>query len=53
MSPSSATVELLARFPGPVAISGRTSGLPDTYGLAADDLANLMEQWHGRALEWR
>ena len=32
------------------AISGHTSGLPDTYGLAPADLARLMQQWRERAL---
>ena len=33
-----------------VAIAGRGAGLPDTYGLSADDLAHLMAQWRERAL---
>jgi hypothetical protein len=33
-----------------VAIAGRGAGLPDTYGLSADDLAQLMAQWRERAL---
>jgi hypothetical protein len=32
------------------AIVGRNAGLPDTYGLSADDLARLMAQWCERAL---
>ena len=32
------------------AISGHTSGLPDTYGLAPADLARLMQQWRERAI---
>jgi hypothetical protein len=30
---------------------GRNAGLPDTYGLSADELANLMNQWRERALK--
>jgi hypothetical protein len=33
-----------------VAVSGRNSGLPDSYGLSEADLANLMTQWRSRAL---
>ena len=33
-----------------VGIVGRNAALPDTYGLSADDLAQLMAQWSGRAL---
>jgi hypothetical protein len=33
-----------------VAIAGRGAGLPDTYGLSADDLAQLMAQWRDRAV---
>jgi hypothetical protein len=33
-----------------VGIVGHNAGLPDTYGLAADDLAQLMAQWGERAL---
>jgi len=33
-----------------VAIAGRNSGLPDTYGLAAAELAHVMTQWRERAL---
>jgi hypothetical protein len=33
-----------------IAIVGRNAGLPDTYGLSADDLARLMAQWRERAL---
>jgi hypothetical protein len=33
-----------------VGIAGRNSALPDTYGLSADDLAQLMAQWRERAL---
>jgi hypothetical protein len=33
-----------------VGIVGRNAGLPDTYGLSADDLAQLMAQWRDRAL---
>ena len=33
-----------------VAIAGHNSGLPDTYGLDAKDLAALMTQWRERAL---
>ena len=29
---------------------GRSSALPETYGLSAEDLARLMEQWRERAL---
>jgi hypothetical protein len=31
------------------AILGRNGALPDTYGLSADDLADLMRRWHERA----
>ena len=30
---------------------GRNAGVPDTYGLSADELANLMNQWRERALK--
>ncbi len=33
-----------------VAIVGRNSALPDTYGLSADQLAGMMAQWRERAL---
>jgi hypothetical protein len=33
-----------------IAICGHTSGLPDTYGLSAEALAQLMTQWRERAL---
>ncbi len=33
-----------------VAIIGRNSALPDTYGLSAENLAHLMARWHERAL---
>jgi len=33
-----------------VGLVGRNSGLPDTYRLSADNLAQLMAQWHERAL---
>jgi len=33
-----------------VAIAGHNGGLPDTYGLTADDLARLMTQWRLRAV---
>jgi hypothetical protein len=33
-----------------VAICGRSAGLPDTYGLSADDLAQLMARWRERAV---
>jgi hypothetical protein len=33
-----------------VGIVGRNAALPDTYGLSADDLAQLMTQWRKRAL---
>jgi len=33
-----------------IAIVGRNAGLPDTYGLSAADLAQLMTQWRERAL---
>jgi hypothetical protein len=33
-----------------VAIVGRTAAIPDTYGLSADALAQLMAQWRERAL---
>ncbi len=32
------------------AIAGRNAGLPDTYGLSAEDLARLMTLWRDRAL---
>jgi hypothetical protein len=32
-----------------VAMVGRNAGLPDSYGLAADDLADLMNRWRARA----
>ena len=31
------------------ALAGHNAGLPDTYGLSADDLARLMNQWRARA----
>lgn len=33
-----------------VALVGRNAALPDTYGLAAAELAQLMEEWRERAL---
>jgi hypothetical protein len=33
-----------------VGIVGRNAALPDTYGLSADNLAQLMVQWRERAL---
>jgi hypothetical protein len=33
-----------------VAIAGHNAGLPDTYGLSADDLARLMTAWRKRAV---
>jgi hypothetical protein len=33
-----------------VGLVGRNSGLPDTYGHSADNLAQLMAQWRERAL---
>jgi hypothetical protein len=30
-------------------LSGRNSALPDTYGLAAADLAEVLAQWRQRA----
>ena len=33
-----------------VAIVGRDAAIPDTYGLSADALAQLMAQWRVRAL---
>jgi hypothetical protein len=33
-----------------IAVSGRNAGLPDTYGLAAADLARLMTRWRERVL---
>jgi hypothetical protein len=33
-----------------VGIVGRNAALPDTYGLSADDLAQLMAQWRERTL---
>jgi len=36
-----------------IAIVGRNAGLPDTYGLSADDLARLMAQWRERAVGQR
>ena len=33
-----------------VAIVGRDAAIPDTYGLSADALAQLMAQWRARAL---
>jgi hypothetical protein len=35
------------------AITGRTSALPDTFGLAPEELAQLMQQWRERALARR
>ena len=32
------------------ALSGHGAGLPDSYGLSADDLARLMTEWQKRAL---
>jgi hypothetical protein len=31
-------------------LTGRSSGLPDTYGLSPEALAGLLNQWRGRAL---
>ncbi len=31
-------------------IAGRSAGLPDTYGLSASSLADLMTRWRARAL---
>jgi hypothetical protein len=33
-----------------MAVCGRNAGLPDTYGLAARDLAGLMTRWRERAM---
>jgi hypothetical protein len=33
-----------------VAVAGKGAGLPDTYGLSADELASLMSGWRDRAL---
>ena len=38
----------LAKFNA--AIAGRNAGLPDTYGLSAADLADVMTRWRERAL---
>ena len=32
-------------------LSGHNSALPDNYGLAADELARLMTQWHARSIK--
>jgi hypothetical protein len=32
------------------AIAGKGAGLPDTYGLSADEIARLMSSWRDRAL---
>jgi hypothetical protein len=32
------------------AVAGYAAGLPDTYGLSADELAALMTSWRSRAL---
>ena len=34
-------------------IAGRNAGLPDTYGLSAADLADLMTEWRERAISLR
>jgi hypothetical protein len=34
-----------------VGLIGRTSSLPDTYGMSADELAGLMERWRERAVD--
>jgi hypothetical protein len=31
-------------------LSGRNSGLADTYGLSAEDLAELLNAWRDRAM---
>jgi hypothetical protein len=31
-------------------LSGRNCALPDTFGLSAEDLANLMNAWRDRAI---
>ena len=36
-----------------VSMVGRNSGVPDTYGFSAEDLANLMAQWRERAMTAR
>jgi hypothetical protein len=36
-----------------VALSGRNSGLPDTYGLSAAELVTLMTRWRERAEQHR
>jgi hypothetical protein len=33
-----------------IAISGHNAALPDSYGLAVDELARLMAQWRARAV---
>jgi hypothetical protein len=33
-----------------VSLAGRNDYIPDTYGLSAEDLARLMNQWRERAL---
>jgi hypothetical protein len=33
------------------AVAGHAGGLPDTYGLSADELAALMTRWCNRAVE--
>jgi len=33
-----------------VSLVGRNAGLPDTYGLSADVLADLMDRWRDRAV---
>ena len=36
-----------------VSMVGRNSGVPDTYGMSAEDLAGLMAQWRERAVSRR
>jgi len=36
-----------------VSMVGRNSGVPDTYGMSAKDLAGLMAQWRERAVSRR
>jgi hypothetical protein len=36
-----------------VSLVGRNSGVPDTYGMSAEDLAGLMAQWRERAVSRR
>jgi hypothetical protein len=45
---ASAKSKMLGRLN--VGLTGRNGAIPDTYGLSADDLANLMAQWRERAL---